>query len=183
MEVLATDTPFWLVDPLDGTRNFVAGDPNFGTMVAFVMDGHARAAWIHLSVTGRTFVAEEGAGAFVEGARLRSKISGDMPTGTVYSDFMPPELRAEILPRARERTRLVDGPMAAAIEYTSLALGDKDYVVYHRLYPWDHVPGALLVSEAASRYSIGTMMKKPRSGPTTGAGITAFSTGSRFGER
>lgn len=112
-------------------------------MVALVVDGRARAAWIHLPVTGRTFVAEEGAGAFVDGARLRARMSNDTPTGTVYSDFMPQELRAEVVPRAWERTRLVEGPMAAAIEYTSLAIGDKDYVVYHRLYPTSRASGSI----------------------------------------
>src|SRR5262245_13416569 len=47
VDLLASDDPVWLLDPIDGTRNFVAGKSTFGTMLAFVVGGMAQAAWIH----------------------------------------------------------------------------------------------------------------------------------------
>lgn len=145
--LLEGSDPVWLVDPIDGTRNFAAGDDAFGVMIALVDRGATRAAWITLPARGQRFVAEEGAGAFLDGVRVRVPDPAHPLRGTLYTRFMPPEIAA--LARASEG-RFVSrvGFSAAAVEYPCVVRGEKDFVVYHRLLPWDHAPGALLLGEA-----------------------------------
>ena len=139
----------WLVDPLDGTKNFAAGRTTFGTMVTLCSRGDAVAAWIHLPVTDETLTAERGSGAWCAGRRL---LAGPPPDGklrgTVFTTFMPPDVRALVEPLASARTTHVPALMSAAVEYTHLARGEKDFNLYWRLLPWDHAPGALLLTEA-----------------------------------
>lgn len=143
------DAPVWLVDPLDGTRNFAAGREDFGTMVALAAAGDVRAGWIYLPTRDELFAAEAGAGAWCNGARLHAPASP--PTGrargTLYTRHMPAALRDALAARAHLYEE-VAGPGSACCEYTAVARGEKDFVVYHRLHPWDHAPGALLVREA-----------------------------------
>ena len=67
LDVLET---YWLLDPLDGTANFVAGSPHFGTMLALVHGGDPVLAWLWLPVRGLLVTAERGSGAFADGVRL-----------------------------------------------------------------------------------------------------------------
>ena len=50
LERLAGDAPLWIVDPVDGTANFAAGNPTFGIVVAYLEGGEVRAGWIHMPV-------------------------------------------------------------------------------------------------------------------------------------
>jgi fructose-1,6-bisphosphatase/inositol monophosphatase family enzyme len=80
----------WLVDPIDGTRNFVAGTDAFGIAVALVEQGETQAAWIALPARKQRFVAERAAGAYLNGEQLRRRTSTDSSLqGTVYTRFMP----------------------------------------------------------------------------------------------
>lgn len=93
------------------------------------------------------FLAERGQGAFLNGERLRPRqpTTGTL-AGTIYSRYMPEELATALEVRATAHAK-VAGVICAAHEYTQVALGLKDYVVYYRLLPWDHAPGALIVRE------------------------------------
>ncbi len=149
--LLDRDEPVWVVDPLDGTRNFAAGSGPFGTMVALAHRGDLLASGIYLPLTERMFLAERGQGAFLDGAPLRgdARPLGDVLSGSAYTKFLSRELAARVESAQRERSHdIVPGVVCAAHEYTEVALGTKDYVVYHRLLPWDHAPGVLLVREA-----------------------------------
>jgi fructose-1,6-bisphosphatase/inositol monophosphatase family enzyme len=148
LDALAGAAPVWLVDPLDGTKNFARGDDRFGVMVALVERGVTRAAWIALPVTEQMFVAEAGAGAFLDGARLHCAASSDPPRGTLYTQFMPPAIGSDVVQRMAGRYTPVTGAGSAAIEYTSVARGAKEFAVYYKLEPWDHAAGALLIAEA-----------------------------------
>jgi fructose-1,6-bisphosphatase/inositol monophosphatase family enzyme len=148
LERLRGTAPTWIVDPLDGTRNFAAGHGPFGTMVALVERGTLLASGIYLPLTDQLFLAERGAGAYVDGVRIppRSPSVGVL-SGTAYVRYMPEAPARELTRRAAQHQQ-VPGVICAAHEYTQVALGLKDYVHYYRLLPWDHAPGALIVREA-----------------------------------
>lgn len=140
--------PVWLVDPLDGTRNFAAGEGPFGTMVALVERKVILAAGIYLPQDDELLLAERGAGTYLNGARLRAtRTEGAPPMGTLYTKFMPKAVSQAVLAAAVPHTA-VPQAMCAAHEYRELVLGQKDYVVYYRLLAWDHAPGALILREA-----------------------------------
>lgn len=150
LDALGGDGWVWLIDPLDGTRNFVEGNDRFGIMVALLRASETRAAWIHLPARRQTFFAEAGAGASLNGARLVAGGAGgaEPPAGTIYSRFMPGEVRAAMEARAAGAYRPAQEAGSACVEYTSVARGEKDFCVYYRLLPWDHAPGALILREA-----------------------------------
>lgn len=137
----------WIVDPLDGTRNFAGGHGPFGTMVALVERGVLLASSIYLPLTDQLFVAARGEGTYHNGLRIPARApSSDVLNGTAYVRYMPEEPARELTRRAAQHHQ-VPGVICAAHEYTQVALGLKDYVHYYRLLPWDHAPGALLVRE------------------------------------
>jgi fructose-1,6-bisphosphatase/inositol monophosphatase family enzyme len=161
IDALASDRPVWLLDPLDGTRNFAAGRETFGSMLALALRGEPRLAWIHLPVRDDLYVAEAGAGAFLGGRRIAAAAegagAGPRIVASIYDRFMPGSLRAAVEARAAATMTVVPAPGSACIEYTDLARGAKDAVVYHRLLPWDHAAGVLIVTEAggAARHADG----------------------------
>ena len=148
LERLRGTAPVWVVDPLDGTKNFAAGHGPFGSMVALVERGMLLAAGIYLPESDRLFLAERGLGTYIDGVRItpRAPTSGVL-SGTAEVRLMPAELAAPIIARAT-RHRQLPNVVCAAYEYTQIAAGLKDYTLYYRLLPWDHAPGALLVREA-----------------------------------
>jgi fructose-1,6-bisphosphatase/inositol monophosphatase family enzyme len=148
LERLRGSVPVWIVDPLDGTRNFAAGRGPYGCMVALVERGELIASAIYLPLLGHMYLAERGLGAYCDGVRIPPRApADDVLAGTVYVRYMPEPAGAAVTTRASQHRQLPD-VMCAAHEYTELASGRKDYVHYYRLLPWDHAPGALLVREA-----------------------------------
>lgn len=148
LERLSSEHAVWLVDPLDGTRNFAAGHGPFGTMVALLERGRLLASGIYLLEGDRMFLAERGGGAFHNGERITPRAAtSDVLCGSLYVRYMPETSAAELSRRAASH-RQIPGVICAAHEYTRVAAGQKDYVHYYRLLPWDHAPGALLVREA-----------------------------------
>jgi fructose-1,6-bisphosphatase/inositol monophosphatase family enzyme len=148
LQRLRGNAPVWVVDPLDGTRNFAAGHGPFGTMVVLVERGVLLASGIYFTEGDRMFLAERGLGAYCNGERIAARLpSSDVLVGTVHLRYLSEELGRQLTARAAAHHQ-VQGVICAAHEYTQVALGLKDYVHYYRLLPWDHAPGALIVREA-----------------------------------
>jgi len=143
----------WVVDPIDGTSNFVNGKEDFGIMVALLRDGVALMSWIQFPVTGVLAVAERGAGAYIDGQRLQLPAhAAERPTalrGIVKTGFMPEPMRGIVDARAeRHVQQRIAGTQSACGDYVSYARGDTDLGLYWRMLPWDHAPGTLLLTEA-----------------------------------
>jgi fructose-1,6-bisphosphatase/inositol monophosphatase family enzyme len=141
--------PLWIVDPLDGTRNFAGGNDAFGTMVAFALDGTVQASWIVLPARGESFAATRGGGSLRNGRPVR--VPAESPAGplrgTFLTRFMPNDRRDAV--RALTGADFIQcGSGAAAVEYTDVLSGRTDFVVYYRLLPWDHGAPALVLTEA-----------------------------------
>lgn len=149
LALVDADGPLWIVDPLDGTHNFAAGRDGFGVMVGFALRGVVRAAWIYLPIRGELFVAETGCGAWFNGERMRVPDGTDtgLPRGTYLSRFMPPHLRDAVTRALETRIAPADLAGAAAVEYTDVLRGRREFVAYYRLLPWDHGAPALILTE------------------------------------
>ena len=158
LDALAADR-VWIVDPIDGTGNFVAGDPNYGVMVALVDHGVAVAAWIHRPEWASMLVAERGGGASLDGVALhhedRPVAVGDL-IGAIKPRYLPPDVAPLITERVDRLRANQDGTNSAAIEYVRVAAGEPsgvrlpvpDFVFYWMTRPWDHTAGSLIVEEA-----------------------------------
>jgi fructose-1,6-bisphosphatase/inositol monophosphatase family enzyme len=149
LDALSSPDPVWLIDPLDGTKNFSQGDDGFGVMVALVERGVTSAGWILLPARRELLTAGRQSGAYFNGERIRTAPApADTPRGTVYTRFMPPALAGRVnrLTGGKYEQRSIPG--SAAVEYAALVLGTKEFCVYYRLLPWDHAAGALILGEA-----------------------------------
>jgi len=152
LDSLLVSRAAWLIDPIDGTKNFAQGHPDFGVMLALVEAGQTRASWMAVPAarpSGYTVVAERGAGTRIDGRRINpSPPAQTLPRGTVHTRMMPAESARQVVDRLRNRHEPRASTGAAATEYSAIIRGDKDFVIYYRLLPWDHAPGTLAVTEA-----------------------------------
>ena len=141
----------WVVDPVDGTNNFAAGETPFAVMVALLRDGEPAASWILDVVTDRMVVAEAGSGAYRNGERLRTRTdsppAGEL-TGVVARKYLTAVLRKQVDANAHRLLRVGDGHHCAGYEYPAVVTDEQQFVLFWRILPWDHLPGSLIVREA-----------------------------------
>jgi myo-inositol-1(or 4)-monophosphatase len=142
----------WVVDPLDGTTNYLYGFPQWAVSVALEDADGALAGVVLDPARGESFRAARGEGAELAGQPLRVRDSGDPSRSLIATGFSyRPEWRAEqaravaqLLPRVRDIRRAG----AAALDLAWLAAGRLDGYWERGLHPWDWAAGRLLVTEA-----------------------------------
>jgi hypothetical protein len=146
-----------VVDPLDGTKEFVAGRPGFGVMAALVETGTTTAAWIYLPTSDRLFDGALGTPVRRNGIPIPSRVSGPPPgvehmKGFALTRLAPPVVRAIVDENMRQFPALPhEGSGTAALAYADLWEGQLDFGFYWRTLPWDHAPGAFLVRLAGGQ--------------------------------
>ncbi|MBE0609702.1 MAG: inositol monophosphatase [Dehalococcoidia bacterium] len=147
-DLIAGDDPVWVVDPLDGTSNFVAGRAAFGVIVALVVRGETRMGWIHDLNAGHTATAECGSGAWLNSKRLAVMVPASTAAlrGVMATKFFPASLREQL--NARRSLFKRHRQSHAAGDYVELVRGTLDFSLYQRTLPWDHAAGVLLYAEA-----------------------------------
>jgi fructose-1,6-bisphosphatase/inositol monophosphatase family enzyme len=140
----------WLVDPLDGTANFVAGSPLWAVMIALVTRGETTAAWIWLPMAKVMYQAERGSGAARNGVPIirhpAPSVAADL-RGSVLARFLDASTAARVASNRPRFGSVGPGTTSAGVDYPMLVEGTQDFVMFWRTLPWDHAPGALLVSE------------------------------------
>lgn len=142
----------WIVDPIDGTRNFAAGKPPFGIIIARAEGGEAQSGWIYDCLTGRFCVAHRGHGATIDGAPASARPSdAGRPIAAISLVFMEEARREATLRHIAPHYALVDIPYCAAEQYPRLALGINDVSIFERTLAWDHAAGVLWLNEAGGK--------------------------------
>jgi len=151
----------WLIDPIDGTINYVAGFPYYCTSIALEIDGRVEVGVIFDPERRELFTAQRGGGAFLNGRRLRVRTEkvierAVLVTGYSYSEHSD---------QARDTMRVVGHVLtcvravrrvgAAALDLANVAAGRFDGFWEAGLNPWDVAAGMLLVEEAGGRTSNG----------------------------
>ena len=143
-ERLLADRPIWIIDPVDGTKNFAEGNPNFAVIVAYVVAGETLAGWIHDPVRNQTAMAVLGEGAWSEtGERL--VVAAPAPIVELTGVLGPRLARHEPF---SSRFADITNSKSCGIDYARLAAGEIHFSYYRGLMPWDHAAGALLHAEA-----------------------------------
>ncbi len=153
-EIAGPDTSNrWIVDPLDGTTNFLHGIPHFSISIALERDGEVFAGVIYSPVHDEMYVAERGGGAFLNGRRLR--VSGrsrmDEALFATGIPFMGIDNHALFLAQLRAVMAVAAGVRrfgSAALDLAYVAAGRYDGYWENGLQPWDIAAGILLVREA-----------------------------------
>lgn len=139
----------WIIDPLDGTANFAAGEGPFGILVALADRGETLGGWIYDPRTRRFVAASRGGGTEIDGVAVRARGSGESPPIAAISALLAPVPgRAAMLGRVGAAFRTVPIPRCAAEQYPAMILGRSDITLYERTLAWDHAAGILCLTEA-----------------------------------
>jgi fructose-1,6-bisphosphatase/inositol monophosphatase family enzyme len=153
-EAIQGDTPVWIVDPVDGTRQFVHGDPGFCTLVALAQGGVVLASWTYAPARDQLATAVRGRGAFLDGERLHAgtpEADRDLRIATSHPDYTTEEQKRALLGLWTEGV----APRAcgsAGLEYLAIARGESDGTAFSWEAAWDHAAGLLLVEEAGGAH-------------------------------
>lgn len=131
----------FVIDPVDGTRNFIHGRKEYAVMVGELRHGEIVRGWIWQPELDRAWVAELGAGATCNGEPIT--LPTPDPTGVRGATTHRRLLRH----RPEGVAELGWTFYACGIDYPNLALGIGDFLIYRNMKPWDHVPGSLIIRE------------------------------------
>jgi myo-inositol-1(or 4)-monophosphatase len=142
----------WLVDPIDGTVNYVYGLPQYAVSIAAEVDGTAVAGVVRNAVSGEEWTAIRGGGAWREGRRLAGSVVTDLARSLIATGFSYDAAQrarqagvlARLLPLVRDIRRLG----AASLDLCYAAEGRVDAYYERGLSPWDNAAGGLVAAEA-----------------------------------
>ena len=142
----------WIVDPIDGTVNYVYGLPNVAVSIAAEVDGHVVAGVVRNVFTGEEWTAVRDGGAWRDGVRLTGSRVASLEMALVATGFGYDAARrahqatvlAGVLPRVRDIRRMG----AAALDLCAAAEGLVDAFYEKGLNPWDQAAGGLIAQEA-----------------------------------
>lgn len=143
----------WVIDPLDGTTNFLHGLPFFAISVALVEEGEAVIGVVHDVMHDNTFYAWKGGGAFADGKSISVSTSEQLSdcltaTGFPYFDFSIVEPYLRCLRVFMKQTRGIRRIGSAALDLAYVACGRFDFFFEYKLNTWDIAAGIVLVREA-----------------------------------
>jgi myo-inositol-1(or 4)-monophosphatase len=143
----------WIVDPLDGTTNFLHGLPHWAVSIALEHKGEVIAGVIHDPVKDETFAAEKGHGAYMNDQRLRVSARARLD-GALFGTGLPFGARRDMATTLQDLARLL--PVTAGVRRMGSASLDLAYVAAGRLdgfwerglQPWDIAAGLVILREA-----------------------------------
>jgi fructose-1,6-bisphosphatase/inositol monophosphatase family enzyme len=157
LESFYSESPVWIIDPIDGTRNFVRGSCEFGVIVALAKQNQTIAGWIYDPTSGEVVTAEKGAGAYYNGTKLKvlpadgfDNLRGFMGDRLLEhyhkaKDIKPMPLLSQVMTAgAHEYPQLViDGPHFGKDNPQAHFRASYFYAT-----PWDDAAGVLIHQEA-----------------------------------
>ena len=146
--LLTDKQPVWIVDPLDGTRNFSEGIRCFCVIVAYYTNNTISMGWIYEPLSRKMLVGIKGQGAWENGMRLsadKKKLSisdMDASIGKKRREYLIGKHTQANYPKSIQRYRCL------GMEYADIARGNIHFAEYHKLKPWDHAAGVLIIEES-----------------------------------
>jgi len=152
-ELLNNSDHIWIIDPLDGTTNFIHGFPQYAISIALSVNGVLQQAVIYDPNRDELFSASKGAGAYVDRRRLRvaSQIKLEnalIGTGFPYRQDQDLDQYLKIFAEMTRQCAGLRRPGAASLDLAYVAAGRYDGFFESELKPWDMAAGALIITEA-----------------------------------
>jgi len=146
----------WIVDPLDGTTNFLFGCPLWAVNIALAREGEVIAGVTYLPVADELFIAERGKGAWLGTRRLQvssrdTLIKSVLACGIPYADKPDHPVFAREMARLSAEVAGIRRTGACAVDMAWVAAGRWDAYWERALNAWDMAPGVILVREAGGR--------------------------------
>ncbi len=146
----------WVIDPLDGTSNYLRGFPHFCVSIALLDQGEPIHGLVYDPTRNELFTASKGSGAYLNDRRLRMVQKADIE-GTVLVTGFPPRERKRLAPQLEAIRRILESAEdirrtgSAALDLAYVACGRVDGYFEAGVKPWDIAAGVLLVREAGGR--------------------------------
>lgn len=143
----------WIIDPLDGTTNFIHGLPQYGISIALMQRGVVTQAVVYDPSRDELFTASKGRGAFLNDRRIRvskrTRLEESLVgTGFPFRKIDNLDQYLAMLRAVTEKAAGVRRPGAAALDLAYVACGRFDAFFELGLSPWDVAAGSLLITEA-----------------------------------
>ena len=161
LSVLREDVPVWVLDPIDGTHNFVHHDPKFGVIVALVEARTIIGGWLHGPVDDVMIAGQRGQGVTCNGRPVNlGETASDPATLNLDGPALPPAAQIKIdspsrsLRAASETFAQVVSSRSSCWAYMDLLRGNIDVTVSIPHHPWDNAAGTFLTNEAGGRASL-----------------------------
>jgi myo-inositol-1(or 4)-monophosphatase len=163
-DILTEETPFegkgfswkWIIDPIDGTTNYVHGFPFFCTSIGLEAEGEMKLGVVYNPLLDELLYAQKGEGAWLNGKRIFVSRADNLDRGFLCTGF-PYDIREHgdfYLSFFREfmvRSQAIRRPGSATLDLCYLAAGRFDGFWELKLHPWDVAAASLMVSEAGGR--------------------------------
>jgi len=148
----------WIIDPLDGTTNFIHGFPQYAISIALRRNGVIEQGVVYDPIRNELFTATKGSGAFLNDRRIRvSKrirlSEALLGTGFPFRQFDHIDAYLAMFKELTQKTAGIRRPGAAALDLAYVACGRLDGFWEMGLSPWDMAAGALLIQEAGGLIS------------------------------
>lgn len=148
----------WIVDPIDGTVNFLYGLPQYAVSIAAERDGEVVAGVVRNAATGVEYAATRGGGATRDGRPIGVRAPAPLARRLIFTGFnYDADVRsaqaaaaARLLPRVRDIRRLG----SCALDLCHVAEGSADGYVEEGVHEWDYAAGSLIAEEAGARFAV-----------------------------
>jgi myo-inositol-1(or 4)-monophosphatase len=162
-DILSEERPFvsrnasyrWIIDPVDGTHNFMKGIPIFGVSLALEIEGRVSLGVIYMPLTKRLYVAQRGKGSYLNGRRIHVS-SRPLSMATVAYDSsirLHKKRMLRVLDRLTEEVFNLRMFGSTVEGLCLIAEGNLEMEIEFSDKPWDFAAGALLVEEAGGRFT------------------------------
>lgn len=163
----------WIVDPLDGTSNYLHGLPQFAVSIAYVEKDCQQLGVVYNPIAEDWFVAVEGQGAWYNGSQMKVSLEATLADTMVAVGFyydrgrMMEATLSAIADFFRQHVHGVRRFGAASLDLAQVARGDYGLFIEFKLHPWDHAAGGLMVQEAGGTITDCLNAKLPLRGPSS----------------
>jgi myo-inositol-1(or 4)-monophosphatase len=148
------DAPTWIIDPIDGTMNFVHSNPLVCTSVGLTVNKKLVLGVVHCPLIGKVYTAIKGKGAFCNGKRIKtsqvkdigkSMLIMELPAGANQDKR---DIALDNLKFILEKAHAVRCPGPAALDIAWVGAGSADGFFHQGIHSWDMAGGAIIVKEA-----------------------------------
>jgi histidinol-phosphatase len=144
----------WIVDPIDGTRDYVRGNPLWANLIALEAGDDVVVGVVNLPVLGKLYTAGRGGGAFLDGSRLQASSKTSVDQSVLCLNGYDKLAKSPFRPRLLDwmaKFWAVRG-MGGAADSMMVASGEAEVWIEPTASPWDFAPLKIILEEAGARY-------------------------------
>jgi len=144
----------WIIDPIDGTRDFVRGNPAWANLIGLEADGEVVAGFANMPALGELFTASRGGGAFVNGQRIRASSIDSVAEAVLCFDSFSSAARQPFASHLLAWMELFWGVrcMGGCMDALMVARGQAEIWIETGGKPWDFAPLKIIAEEAGARF-------------------------------